>query len=349
MALPGLAPVVKPSDNDPTRSQFMTVIDTQTEIAKLGLHLDGVMALVAERAQRITGATGAVVEIAEGDDMVYKAASGVAAGQLGLRLKRTSSLSGLCVQLASTLQCDDSEVDPRVDRDACRRVGVRSMIVVPLIHDGHAIGALKVISPQPGAFGTKDIRTLTLMSGLIAAALYHGATYGADELFRQATTDTLTGLANRSLFFDRLRQCVAHARREKNRLGVVMIDMDGLKPINDRFGHRAGDAAIAEIGRRIVAGARKSDTAARIGGDEFAVLLFTVVSPEAALLAARRIGDRCNQPFDLEGQSLALGASVGVAVYPDDGESTAVLVERADQAMYAEKRNKKASGHSART
>jgi diguanylate cyclase (GGDEF)-like protein len=325
---------------DLTPAQFLSVIATQTEIAKLGLHLDGVMALVAERAQPITGASGAVVEMADGEDMVYEAAAGVAAGLLDLRLKRKNSLSCLCVELAATLQCDDSESDPRVDREACRRVGLRSMVVVPLIHHGRAIGALKVVSPRQAAFGESDVRLLSLMSELIAASMYHAATYGADELFRQATTDQLTGLANRALFFDRLRQGIVHAKREGARLGVVMIDMDGLKPINDRYGHRAGDAAIAEIGRRIAEGARKSDTVARLGGDEFAVLLLTVDSREGTLLAARRIAERCNRPFDFEGRRLPIGASLGIAIYPDDTEQPERLAEIADQAMYTAKRAK---------
>src|SRR5262245_60184328 len=112
----------------PSPPQLLAVIRTQTEIAKLGLDLSGVLALVADRARGITGAAGAVVEIAEGDEMVYRAASGSAAGLLGLRLRRSTSLSGLCVAAAVPLHCDDAEVDPRVDRDACHRVGLRSMV-----------------------------------------------------------------------------------------------------------------------------------------------------------------------------------------------------------------------------
>src|SRR5262245_20830879 len=141
------------SNSEPTASQLLAVIRTQTEIAKLGLDLNGVMTLVAERAQATTGATGAVVELAEGDDMVYRAGVGSAVGTRGIRLSRSTSLAGMCVASASTLRCDDSESDARVDREACRKVGLRSMIVVPLIHHSEAVGALKVFSPVPAAFG----------------------------------------------------------------------------------------------------------------------------------------------------------------------------------------------------
>src|SRR5262249_50931418 len=204
--------------NDATPAQLLAIIAMQTEIAKLGLDLGGVMAMVAEGGQQLSGATGAVVELVEGDDMVYRAVAGDASGMLGVRLKRESSLSGLCVAMAETLRCDDSDIDPRVDRNACQRVGLRSMIVVPLIHDTAAVGALKVFAPAVAAFGEGDARVLALMSELIAAAMFHAAKYGADELFRQATSDQLTGLANRALFMDRLRHAIASSYRTHRRL-----------------------------------------------------------------------------------------------------------------------------------
>jgi diguanylate cyclase (GGDEF)-like protein len=330
-------------DPEPTTDELLAVIRTQTEIVKLGLDLNGVMTLVAEQARNITGASGAVVELAEGDDMVYRAVAGTASGMLGLRLNKASSLSGLCVASATSLRCDDSETDPRVNRDACRQVGLRSMIVVPLIHLGNVVGVLKVFSSTAHAFGDGHLRILGLMSELIAASMFQAAKYGADELFRKATTDMLTGLANRALFFDRLRHGIAKAKREDRRLGVLMMDMDGLKSINDNHGHRAGDAAIREIASRISADARRSDTIARLGGDEFAFVLSTIENRERALVVAQRIGERCGQPFAFEGQPLEIGASIGVAIFPDDANEADVLLEQADQSMYAVKRSKKNS------
>jgi diguanylate cyclase (GGDEF)-like protein len=326
---------------DATTAQLLAIIATQTEIARLGLDLGGVMAMVAEHAQRITQASGAVVELVEGDEMVYRAVAGDAAGMLGVRLKRDASLSGLCVATAETLRCDDSDEDPRVDREACRRVGLRSMVVVPLIHDGGAVGALKVFSPDVAAFGDGDARVLALMSELVAAAMFHATRYGADELFRQATSDQLTGLANRALFMDRLRHAIASSYRTQRRLAVLMLDMDGLKPINDSRGHRAGDAALQEIARRIASELRQSDTVARVGGDEFAYLLSTVPDRDSAQVVAQRIARRCNLPFEFEGEPLQIGASIGLAIGPDDGDEPDVLLELADRDMYAAKRRKK--------
>src|SRR5688500_16984565 len=127
---------------------LMAIFQAQTEIAKLGMDLGAMLDLVADRMQVLTRAEGAIVEIAEGDEMIYRAAAGMARTQLGLRLKRQGSLSGLCVQSGEILECKDSETDSRVDREACRRVGLRSMLVAPLVYNGTSIGVLKIASPE---------------------------------------------------------------------------------------------------------------------------------------------------------------------------------------------------------
>ncbi len=318
--------------------RLLDVIRTQTDIARLGLDLPGVMALVAERAQSITGAIGAVVELAEGEDMVYRAATGVAERHLGMRLARGSSLSGLCIREATPLQCVDSETDPRVDRDACRRIGLRSMIVMPLRHHDAVVGVLKVLAAQVDAFDAADLQLLGLMSDLIAAAMFHATKYGSNELFHLATHDGLTGLANRSLFLERLRHCMAQAQRDASPFGLLNLDMDGLKPINDEYGHRAGDAALRELAQRIRQASRESDTVARLGGDEFGIILSRVADADGALAHAQRLTQHIDQPFAFEDREIRLGASIGVAVFPHDGAELDVLLERADQAMYRTKR-----------
>jgi diguanylate cyclase (GGDEF)-like protein len=321
--------------------RLMGVIQTQTEIAKLGLDLGGVMSFVAERAQMLTAADGAVVELAEQDDMVYRASTGIAEGQLGLRLKRVGSLSGLCVKEGKPLRCDNADEDARVDREACQRVGLLSMLVFPLQHQETVVGVLKVVSKRATAFGDQDLLILELMSGLIAAAMFHATQYHSNELFQRATQDALTGLPNRALFFDRLRHSLPQARRNRQRVGVLYIDMDGLKQINDELGHRAGDAALRELGQRIVGALRQADTAARLGGDEFAVIMAKVSNSEGASLVAKRLTERIEQPFRFEGRELRLAASVGIALFPDDSEELEPLLETADRNMYVSKRDRK--------
>jgi len=321
---------------------LMAIIEAQTEIAKLGMDLGAMLDLVANRMQALTRAQGAIVEIAEGDEMVYRAAAGMASAQLGLRLKSEGSLSGLCVKSGGILECRDSETDRRVDRDACRRVGLRSMVVAPLVYNGTMIGVLKIASPEAAAFDARDVKVLELMTGLIGAAIYKASDF--NELYHRATHDPLTGVSNRALFYDRLRQGLLLADRRASALGIVNLDMDGLKPINDRFGHRAGDAAIREMATRLRRVCRQTDTVARLGGDEFGVVLQDVKDRASVDHQADRISAEIDAPLQFEDQELKLGASLGIAVYPDDGTDVPGLIDKADQAMYAAKRARKAAG-----
>ena len=321
--------------------RLLSVIRTQTEIVKRGLDLAGVMAVVTEQAQILTHADGGVLDLAAGDDMVYRAATGIAQSHLGLRLRRQSSISGFCVALGIPLRCDDTETDSRVNREACRRIGLRSLIVVPLKHETTVVGVLKVLAKEPAAFDDSDLQVLGLMADLIAASMYH-ATHGeSGALFYQATHDPLTGLANRALFLDRLHYCLLQAQREGKHFAIVNLDMDGLKGINDRLGHQAGDSAIREFGHRLQQVSRSSDTVARLGGDEFAILLSRVEGRAGVVPHLHRLTEQMALPFHCKEEAVSLHASVGYALYPEDGKTVDVLLERADQAMYSAKRARK--------
>jgi diguanylate cyclase (GGDEF)-like protein len=215
------------------------------------------------------------------------------------------------------------------------------MLVVPLQHQGIAVGVLKVMAGQPNGFGDDDVRVLQLMSDLIAASMYNASKVGADQLYYQATHDAMTGLANRALFYDQLRQCLTISQRYAHQFAIINIDLDGLKPINDRYGHRAGDALICEAARRIDTISRKSDVAARMGGDEFAVLLTRVNGPAGVNAHCKRLESRIDQPLDFENHQLPLRASVGYSVFPFDGDEIDSLIEKADQVMYEAKRSRK--------
>lgn len=321
---------------------LMEIIRMQTEIAKLGLDLSGVVEAVVERIPTITNAEGAIVEYIEGDEMVYRGASGFTRPLLGTRVKREASLSGLCVRLGQVLRSDDVLVDPRVDLAPFQEVGIRSMVVAPLKHDGSVVGVLKIVSSNTYAFTVRDVRVLELMSELIAASMYYAARNESNALYQQATHDALTGLANRALFFDRLRKRIYPGRRHVEPLGILLIDLDGLKKINDSYGHRAGDAVIRETALRITRIPRRSDMVARLGGDEFGVILEEISDRSDLIAIVERIAGETDQAFRFEGRTLHLTASIGSARYPDDGTDVDALLEAADRSMYQMKRTRSA-------
>ena len=157
-----------------------------------------------------------------------------------------------------------------------------------------------------------------------------------EELTHQAFHDSLTGLANRALFGDRLDQALARSERSRERLAVLIVDLDGFKQVNDSLGHGAGDELLEEVARRFAGVLRQGDTLARLGGDEFALVL-DGANEAAAVAAAQRLLDRLSEPVHIAGRELALGASIGIVVHPGGPGEREDLVRRADVAMYAAK------------
>ncbi len=326
------------------KADLLSILQIQTEIVQEGINLGNIMFLVARRSLEITGADGAVIELKEGEDMVYRATAGIAEPQLGLRLKAASSLSGLCIREGKPVNCRDSETDDRVDRNACQRVGLRSMIVTPLIHNHETVGVLKVLSKKTDRFADKDLQILGLLSQLISAAMYTAGKYGQDELYLKATTDSMTGVRNRSMFYDLLRVRFAKSERTGEAFGVMLFDMDNLKKINDTYGHKAGDDAIIEVAERVKNTLRESDALFRLGGDEFGIIVENLKTEGDLLRLAERIRAAVNRPFACGRNELNLGISLGMALYPSDGTEVNQLVKHADSHMYDEKREKKKAG-----
>ena len=161
------------------------------------------------------------------------------------------------------------------------------------------------------------------------------------ELEQQALHDPLTKLANRTLFYDRLEQAVLTGKREDRRLALVMIDLDGFKAINDTRGHHTGDLMLQEVADRLRHTLRQSDTVARLGGDEFALLLPTIRDADTALATVRKVHAALTRPMRLDNGEIAVGASLGVALFPQDGDDGEALMRRADTAMYDAKRNRR--------
>lgn len=301
------------------------VVATQHAISTSDFDLDAVMSEIVIQARRLTRADAAVVEMVEEDEMVYRAVAGSSEPYLGLRLKIATSLSGLCVTSGEIVLCDDSETDPRVDRDATRKVGARSMVVVPLRHRAHVPGVLKVSSRRPHAFGERELRILQMMADVLGSAIVRAELI--DELALAASTDVLTSLPNRRSWEERLSLELARARRLQTPFTVATIDLDHFKAYSDEKGHAAGDRLLADCARLWLRELREVDHLARIGGEEFGLALPACSGTEAVDVLAR-----------LRGATRSLGTvSAGIAEW-DGAEEWRELVARADAALYRAKR-----------
>jgi len=211
----------------------------------------------------------------------------------------------------------------------------KNCAIVPLVCQERVVGVLNLADKMNGSRFTKDdVALLELLSQLI------GASIGNIKLFeriqRQATTDGLTGLLNHRTFYEVLEKELWRSRRYGGRLSLIMIDVDNLKQVNDTFGHRAGDTVLREISRRIKSCIRQIDTAARYGGDEFAVILPNTSLNDAKVVAERMLKAVSSRPAVWNNREIALSISVGVGqcetdISPED------VTSRSDAALYQAK------------
>lgn len=226
-------------------------------------------------------------------------------------------------------------VIPQTQRNFAKNYASKSCIIAPLICHGRVVGVLNLSDKTDGAsFTVDEIAIVELFRQLV------GASIGNINLFektqRQAKTDGLTGMLNHRTFYEALEAELRRTQRYGGRLAIIMADIDNLKPINDNYGHRAGDMAIKQIARRIGACIRQIDMAARYGGDEFAVILPNTTLADAATVAERMVAMVKGTPMIWEQNKIDLSISVGVGQY--DGQDGVADVARAtDQALYAAK------------
>jgi diguanylate cyclase (GGDEF)-like protein len=236
---------------------------------------------------------------------------------------------------------DYPEADGRIGAFADN--GVCAAMAAPVHLAGRTVGSLAVASKSEGrTYSEAERNILTGFADHAGLALNDARTVQAmdkalDDAVHQATHDELTGLPNRACFFDRTDQALRQAARDGSRTAVLLFDLDRFKEINDTLGHKYGDRVLCEIGPRIRPGLRAADTLARLGGDEFCVLLPDVGCLAAAVEVAERLLGLLEEPFEIDGMTLAVEASCGIAVAPADGDSSDLLLQRSDVAMYLAK------------
>ena len=223
-----------------------------------------------------------------------------------------------------------------------------SRLLVPLCAKDGAVGVLVVHGSHRETFDPGTIQWFEKLAGQMTycIAMHQAMTVRREmeaRIVHLAYHDSLTGLPNRLLFSDRFKQAIAHARRHGRGVGVLFIDLDHFKAINDSLGHETGDAVLKIVAGRLTHCMRATDTVARLSGDEFAVILQDVTCGQDAGHVARKVLESVRQTVTVDGQRLHTTASVGIAVYPFNATSPDVLLAQADRAMY---RAKEQGGHS---
>lgn len=227
--------------------------------------------------------------------------------------------------------------------EGARLVGLpvqpESGVIVPMALDGRVVGAISVQSYRPRAYTREDLELLEAVAAYVAGHVEQARLYG--QAVQLSLTDVLTGLGNARLLQQELGRELARARRSGRPLALLMVDSDDLKPINDQFGHQAGDrylTLLADVLRRFL---RAGDVATRYAGDEFVILLPETGLEEATRVASRLCAAVAATPLTLEGRAIYTSVSVGVATFPGSGETEQELMEAVDRALYAAKRSGK--------
>jgi diguanylate cyclase (GGDEF)-like protein len=297
---------------------------------------------ITRGAQELLGDDAAGLRLRDPDDtaMTILHASRGFPRQVATQMWRTrveeSGAAGLAMMRDELVVLEDYSADPHAVPELADGT-LRSAMAAPVHDNGVVVGGLVVGSFGPRDYGERDRETLRVFADHVSLAVTDHRTR---EKMYEAHHDGLTGLANRALFLERLDHALARAARQPHRLIVLFIDLDRFKIVNDSIGHAGGDALLIEVANRLRSCLRLTDTAARFGGDEFAVALFDLSLDEAAKIA-RRILSLLQEPFFVLGKEVFVDASIGIGFNTEASTTGEDLIRAADMAMYQAKRNGK--------
>jgi diguanylate cyclase (GGDEF)-like protein/PAS domain S-box-containing protein len=274
----------------------------------------------------------AYVEPGTGEqDLVLRALAGVADGAAGSGVIPAAPDDPLLQMMRSgaRVTTDGARLQLAWARD------MRSVALVPLRGERGTRGALCIFYARADALGAEELNLVEATASVLSTGLLRIESEG--RLAYLAQFDPLTGLPNRALLADRFAQMIVQAKRHHRSLGVLFIDLDGFKMVNDTLGHAGGDELLKETAVRLQSCVRPGDTVARISGDEFAVVLADLAKAEDAAMVAQKVLDRLGAAFEVHGQEVFVTASIGIAGYPGDGTEAEALIGAADAAMYRAK------------
>lgn len=236
----------------------------------------------------------------------------------------------------------DAQTQPAIkksQRPNAQNYGTKNCIIVPLLCQDKVVGILNLADkPGDAGFTREDIALVELLGQLVGASVGNISMF--ERIQHQARTDGLTGLVNHKAFYEVLERELWRSKRYGEQISLIMVDVDNLKQVNDTFGHRAGDRVIMEVSRRIRESIRQIDTAARYGGDEFAVILPNTSLTDASVVAERMVANVSASPIVWRKDEIPISISVGLGQYgPDDSPDD--IASKSDKALYAAKQSGK--------
>ncbi len=249
--------------------------------------------------------------------------------------------SGRAVRTGRAVVCRSIAHDPAFGslRDEALQRGLNACISLPLMAGETCLGVVGIYAGEEQEFDEDECALLTELAdqiafGLVALRTRTERTAALEQVQKLAYFDTLTGLPNRRMFLDRLGQAIALTQREEQSLALLFLDLDRFKDVNDTIGHDGGDALLQSVAKRLRGCVRQSDIVARLGGDEFVIIFHSVQDQAQVVTVANKILAAFSQPFSVCDREIHSSTSIGIALFPADGDSVEALIRHADAAMY---------------
>ena len=300
--------------------------------------LDHVLGTILNGVVDMLGAQTGSVMLVEDEELRGVAAVGNERA-LGARLAFGQGIAGRVATVRNALLINGEASDGAFPGLRPRRTPVDSAISVPMIERDQLIGVLNVTAPSTHVFNHRDLEAARAFAEYAAAAiakarLYENSRRKSEELAYRATHDALTGLPNRSMLRDRL----VRSEAEMSNGALLFVDLDGFKAVNDILGHAGGDVLLEAVAGRLISSVSATDTAARVGGDEFAVFVTGGADLRPAIVVAERLIQRLSENFVVFDQKVSVSASIGIAQWGVHGHTFEELFQAADHALYDAKK-----------